>query len=71
MAFSDSDRVDDANALMDRLCGLANDLGLLSEEYDVEGDRHAGNTPQALTHLALVRAADALVGHTGRAALRQ
>jgi GH15 family glucan-1,4-alpha-glucosidase len=45
---------------MDRLCALANDVGLLSEEYDVAGARQAGNMPQAFSHLALVRAADAL-----------
>jgi GH15 family glucan-1,4-alpha-glucosidase len=45
---------------MDRLVGFSNDVGLLSEEYDVEHRRHAGNTPQALTHLTLVRAADAI-----------
>lgn len=50
----------DAVRLMDRACGLANDLGLLSEEYDVAAARQAGNFPQALSHLALVRAADAL-----------
>ena len=53
-------RLDDAVALMDRLAGLANDVGLLAEEYDVEHERHMGNTPQALSHLALVRAADAI-----------
>ncbi len=53
-------RLDDAVALMDRLVGLANDVGLLAEEYDVENERHMGNTPQALSHLALVRAADAI-----------
>ena len=45
---------------MDRACAAANDLGLLAEEYDVEGRRQAGNMPQAFSHLALVRAADAL-----------
>ncbi len=60
--YAASGRLDDAEALMDRLCGLANDVGLLSEEYDVTLQRHAGNTPQALSHLALVRAADALAG---------
>ncbi|MET0296035.1 MAG: glycoside hydrolase family 15 protein, partial [Microbacterium sp.] len=58
--YARSGRLDDARALMDRLCGIANELGLLSEEYDVRERRHAGNTPQALSHLALVRAADAL-----------
>jgi GH15 family glucan-1,4-alpha-glucosidase len=50
----------DARALLDRLVGFSNDVGLLSEEYDVGAGRQAGNTPQALSHLALVRAADAL-----------
>jgi GH15 family glucan-1,4-alpha-glucosidase len=58
--YASSGRLDDAIRLMDRLCGFANDLGLLSEEYDVAGQRQAGNTPQALSHLALVRAADAI-----------
>ncbi len=53
-------RLDDAKELMSRLCELPNDIGLLSEEYDTEGERQAGNTPQAFSHLALVRAADAL-----------
>ncbi len=68
--YAASGRVVDGTALMDRLVSLANDVGLLSEEYDVEGARHAGNTPQALSHLTLVRAADALAGHSGRAADR-
>ena len=58
--YAASGRHRDAVALMDRLVGLANDVGLLSEEYDVEGRRQAGNVPQALSHLALVRAADAI-----------
>lgn len=55
-------RVDEATALMDRLCAFTNDVGLLSEEYDPHGQRQVGNFPQAFSHLALVRAADALAG---------
>jgi len=58
--YARSGRLDDAVTLMDRLCAFSNDVGLLSEEYDVAGHRQAGNTPQALSHLALVRAADAI-----------
>lgn len=66
--YASSGRLDDARALTDRLCALVNDVGMLSEEYDVGSGRHAGNTPQALSHLASVRAADALVraGHRSR-----
>jgi GH15 family glucan-1,4-alpha-glucosidase len=63
--YARSGRAQDATRLMDRLVGLANDVGMLSEEYDVDGRSHAGNTPQALTHLALVRAADAIAEATG------
>lgn len=58
--YAASGRHEDAVRLMDVLVGLTNDVGLLSEEYDVAGGRQAGNTPQALSHLALVRAADAI-----------
>ncbi|MDX2377951.1 glycoside hydrolase family 15 protein [Microbacterium sp. LRZ72] len=68
--YATSGRIDDATELMDRLCALTNDVGLLAEEYEPKTGRAAGNTPQALSHLALVRAADALVGHSGRAADR-
>ena len=60
--YATSGRGADARALMQRLCSLANDLGLLSEEYDPVGKHQVGNFPQAFSHLALVRAADALAG---------
>ncbi len=63
--YARSGRLADATALMDRLVGLANDVGLLSEEYDVHGGRQVGNTPQAFSHLALVRAADAIAQASG------
>lgn len=47
----------DANAVVDRLLALRNDLGLLSEEYDTAAKRQVGNFPQAFSHLALVRTA--------------
>jgi len=59
-------RHEEAHALMDRLCGLTNDVGMLSEEYDTVAGRQLGNTPQAFSHLALVRAADALARNAHR-----
>jgi GH15 family glucan-1,4-alpha-glucosidase len=53
-------RTDEAVELFERLLGLANDVGLLAEEYDVEADRQLGNFPQAYSHLALINAALAL-----------
>jgi GH15 family glucan-1,4-alpha-glucosidase len=50
-------RVKDARALFERLLKLRNDLGLLSEEYDLTLKRMVGNFPQAFSHIALVNAA--------------
>ena len=47
----------EAEELFERLIGLRNDVGLLSEEYDTRAGRLVGNFPQAFTHLALVNAA--------------
>lgn len=46
-----------AQVLFDRVVGIANDLGLLAEEYDSGAGRQTGNFPQALTHIALVNTA--------------
>jgi GH15 family glucan-1,4-alpha-glucosidase len=50
-------RHDDARKLFDRLVGLCNDVGLLSEEYDARAGRLVGNFPQAFSHVALVNSA--------------
>jgi GH15 family glucan-1,4-alpha-glucosidase len=61
-------RTEEARALYNRLLGLRNDLGLISEEYDPEAGRMLGNFPQAFTHLALVSCAYVLDrGRTPRA----
>jgi GH15 family glucan-1,4-alpha-glucosidase len=53
-------RIEEARALFERLVGLSNDLGLLSEEYDVKRRRQVGNFPQAFSHLTLIVAARAI-----------
>jgi GH15 family glucan-1,4-alpha-glucosidase len=46
-----------AQTLFDRVVGVANDLGLLAEEFDSGEGRQTGNFPQALTHIALINTA--------------
>ena len=47
----------EARELFVRLIGLANDVGLLAEEYDPVARRFLGNFPQAFSHVALVNTA--------------
>jgi GH15 family glucan-1,4-alpha-glucosidase len=47
----------EAEALFERLLGLTNDVGLLSEEYDPVHERLLGNFPQAFSHVALINTA--------------
>jgi GH15 family glucan-1,4-alpha-glucosidase len=51
------ERYDEAEKLFRRLISLANDVGLLSEEYDPSAKRLVGNFPQAFSHLALITSA--------------
>ncbi len=44
----------EATQMLERLLKVRNDVGLLSEEYNVTKERLAGNFPQALSHVALV-----------------
>jgi GH15 family glucan-1,4-alpha-glucosidase len=59
------ERDDEAKALFEKLIAVANDLGLLSEEYDPSAKRLLGNFPQAFTHVGLVNSAYNLSKHTG------
>jgi GH15 family glucan-1,4-alpha-glucosidase len=57
----------DAIDLFERLLGLRNDVGLLSEEWDPAAQRQLGNTPQAFSHFGLVVSALQLhMGHMAR-----
>jgi GH15 family glucan-1,4-alpha-glucosidase len=53
-AYVLSGNIERAKALLQRVAAVANDLGLLSEEYDTVARRLTGNFPQALTHIALL-----------------
>ena len=55
-------RHDDARKILERVIGVSNDVGLLSEEYHVPTRRLIGNIPQALTHLGVVHTALSLSG---------
>jgi GH15 family glucan-1,4-alpha-glucosidase len=50
-------RDDEARTAFERLIGLANDVGLLAEEYDVATSRLVGNFPQAFSHVGLILSA--------------
>ncbi|MFF4288413.1 glycoside hydrolase family 15 protein [Streptomyces sp. NPDC001633] len=56
-ALAATGRRDAARELFARVLSAANDVGLLSEEWDPAQRRQLGNTPQAFTHVALVNTA--------------
>jgi GH15 family glucan-1,4-alpha-glucosidase len=47
----------EAQELFERLIALANDVGLLAEEYDPVEKRQVGNFPQAFSHVGLINSA--------------
>ena len=56
-AYVQAGRHEEGQRLFERLIGIRNDVGLLSEEYDPTADRMLGNFPQAFSHVALVNTA--------------
>jgi GH15 family glucan-1,4-alpha-glucosidase len=50
-------RTHEARAALERVLEVRNDVGLVSEQYDVRGRHLSGNFPQALSHLGLVTSA--------------
>ena len=63
-------RLAEATALFERLLELRNDLGLLSEEYDLDARRLIGNFPQGFSHIGLINTAFNLVNAHGPAQQR-
>jgi GH15 family glucan-1,4-alpha-glucosidase len=59
-------RHDDARATFERVMGIANDVGLLAEEWDVGSRRMVGNMPQAFSHQWLVLVARDLAARPQR-----
>lgn len=52
----DSEKLDQARLLFERVLGYSNHLGLYSEQTGPQGEA-LGNFPQGFTHLALISAA--------------
>ncbi|MBM3667391.1 MAG: glycoside hydrolase family 15 protein [Actinobacteria bacterium] len=65
-ALAMAGRTGEARRLFERLLGLTNDVGLISEEYDPGRERLIGNFPQAFTHLTLINTASLLGGDHGQ-----
>jgi GH15 family glucan-1,4-alpha-glucosidase len=65
--FALQGRREEAERLFERLLGLANDVGLLSEECDPTTGELLGNFPQAFTHVALINTAHNLSPQGGPA----
>lgn len=60
----------EARELFERVLSIRNDVGLLSEEYDVVRSRLVGNFPQVFSHVSLVNTAHNLMLAEGPASHR-
>jgi GH15 family glucan-1,4-alpha-glucosidase len=60
-------RHDEASRLFEHLLSVANDVGLLAEQYDPVGGRMLGNYPQAFSHVSLINTARNLARAAGPA----
>jgi GH15 family glucan-1,4-alpha-glucosidase len=65
--YSLQGRHDDAVRVFEGLLALRNDVGLLSEQYDISSKRLLGNFPQAFSHVMLINTARNLSGASGPA----
>ncbi|MDO8908404.1 MAG: glycoside hydrolase family 15 protein [Pseudohongiella sp.] len=52
-----------ARELFEKLLGLCNEVGLLSEEYEPDRRHFLGNFPQSFSHLELINSARLIGGH--------
>lgn len=57
ICLANQNRIEEANQIFKRVVSTSNDLGLFSEEYDLEKKEMLGNFPQAFTHLTFIEAA--------------
>jgi GH15 family glucan-1,4-alpha-glucosidase len=64
-------RYQEARDIFERLLGLRNDVGLLSEQFDPATQRLIGNFPQAFSHVGLINSARNLSRAGGPAEDRQ
>jgi len=69
-AYAQMGRKAAARRLFDRLANLANEVGLLSEEYDPMEKIMLGNFPQAFSHVALINSAIGLMRSARKTAKR-
>lgn len=61
-----SGAVDEAERRFERLLGMANDVGLYGEQFDVQSGEALGNFPQAFSHSGLINAAIAIAEAKGK-----